>query len=389
VVFKRQGRPGYSFQAKTRHGWEQLTVSAKSAKLANAVVAMWNDHLAEKRAWDILDPILQAGRDKGKSLLALYDLWNDCARDIEEIRRRLKDVDIEPLVKEYMGIYKKRDVEPTTVEYVEKHLRFLLPKDVPCPASSINADMLTKRLHEYPGGSTTLDKVHSSWNGYLGYLTLPKRIYSANPMNHVERPGTSKGTIQFYELDVVQKIVDAQPDMERKALFALMYGTGIESSIVVGKSQGKKPIAPLTRAHFDEATHEVRAGGTKTYTRDRIVRVADWAWPHVERYIKTMLPTTPLWQRDRSTLSHWHLQTIRAMNKPEAMYPEYPLYNARHHWAVRQLRAGSPIHLVQTQLGHANPTETLNTYGRFIPNSEDRARWEKAATKLEKKRSAK
>jgi len=56
--------------------------------------------------------------------------------------------------------------------------------------------------------------------------------------------------------------------------------------------------------------------------------------------------------------------------------PPYPLKNARHRWAVRMLRNGAPVHVVQAQLGHSTAKLTLDTYGRWLPGSEDRARAE-------------
>jgi site-specific recombinase XerD len=51
----------------------------------------------------------------------------------------------------------------------------------------------------------------------------------------------------------------------RRALFALLHGTGAEVSVALR----------LTRADVDPAVKEIRAAGTKTHTRDRMARVAD------------------------------------------------------------------------------------------------------------------
>jgi integrase len=46
------------------------------------------------------------------------------------------------------------------------------------------------------------------------------------------------------------------------------------------------------------------------------------------------------------------------------------------HWAVRHLRAGVPVAVVQAQLGHSTPVLTLKVYGAFVPSGEARAKWE-------------
>jgi integrase len=45
----------------------------------------------------------------------------------------------------------------------------------------------------------------------------------------------------------------------------------------------------------------------------------------------------------------------------------HPLHCARDHWAVRAARAGTPVAIIQAQLGHGSPMLTLTKYGRFLP----------------------
>ena len=172
----------------------------------------------------------------------------------------------------------------------------------------------------------------------------------------------------------MKRIVEAQPDPARRALVALLYGTATEVSVALR----------LTRADVDPATNEIRAAGTKTHTRDRMARVADWAWPIFWAYAKDHLPTARLWRETltRFTVSDWHRATVKALE-----LPAYPLKNARHHWAVRMLRNRAPIHVVQAQLGHSSAKLTLDTYGVFIPGAEDRARAEAQVTRAEAERA--
>lgn len=81
-------------------------------------------------------------------------------------------------------------------------------------------------------------------------------------------------------------------------------------------------------------------------------------------------------------MSDWHLKTVKDLKLPGC-----PLKNARHHWAVRMLRNGAPIHVVQAQLGHSTAKLTLDTYGTFIPRADDRARAEAQVTRAEAERA--
>jgi integrase len=102
-------------------------------------------------------------------------------------------------------------------------------------------------------------------------------------------------------------------------------------------------------------------------------------------YAKDHPPTARLWRETltRFTVSDWHRETVTALKLPGC-----PLRNARHHWAVRMLRNGAPIHVVQAQLGHSTAKLTLDTYGAFIPRTEDRARAEAQVTRAKAERAA-
>ena len=60
--------------------------------------------------------------------------------------------------------------------------------------------------------------------------------------------------------------------------------------------------------------------------------------------------------------------------------------DARHTYAVRQIRAGVPVEVVARQLGHANSTLVQVVYGRFVPSQSERDKWERLATAAEKAR---
>jgi integrase/recombinase XerD len=189
----------------------------------------------------------------------------------------------------------------------------------------------------------------------------------------VERPTEQRHPIRFYELDVVERIVDAQRTESRRALFALLYGTGIEVGTALR----------LTRADVTDVTQAIRAAGTKTHARDRVASVNDWAWPILHAYVRTLLPSAPLFPGFRvDVVWHWHRETVEGLGLVERI----KVHAARHHWAVLALRAGAPVRVVQCQLGHATPTLTLSLYGAFLPSDEDRATWRARVTSHEARR---
>jgi integrase len=362
-------RPGWTFMARTQTGWKQIGTGTNNKMLSAKVAGMWETLAKEHRAWDILGRVM--GGQLG--ILQLYDLWTECRWDVHGIRRRLNDTNLAPLVSEWHAVYARSGPKDDSVAHALTHIRALIPEDGTRLASTVTVEWLTERLFAYPGKPNTLRKVHSSWTQFFAYCTDVKSLYTVNPMNTVTRPAEQKSPIRFYELDVVERIIAYQPTAERRALFALMYGTGIEVSVALA----------LTRADIWETSKEIRAAGTKAHSRDRVCRVADWAWKAVWGHSKAVLPGAPLWPAtwNRWTVSDWHRETVGAegLNLPQ----QHPLHCARDHWAVRAARAGTPIAVIQAQLGHGSPMLTLTKYGRFLPSASDRAKWEKEATRYE------
>jgi integrase/recombinase XerD len=59
------------------------------------------------------------------------------------------------------------------------------------------------------------------------------------------------------------------------------------------------------------------------------------------------------------------------------------MHDARHFYAIRAVRAGTPYELVARQLGHADVQMVARVYGRYAPRSDERDRWEKIAAELD------
>ncbi len=370
MVYKRKGGKSLYFQARIPgNRWKQLSTGAPRKVLADRIASMWEQLAVEHRAWDLLEHVL-TGR---LAIGTLYDVWTSTRYNPVEMRRRLADRDVVPLVEDWHAVYRRQHPDTDSPQHALAQVRFLLPEGSKRLVSEVTTEWLTERLYVYPGKPGTLKKVHSSWSVFFAYCTKVRGLFGANPVEAVDPPTVRKAPVRFYELDAVQRIVDAQETPARRALVAFLYGTATEVSVALG----------LTRSDLDAARREVRAAGTKAHTRDRVSLVADWAWPIVWDYARRHLPTAKLWPYTRWTVSDWHRATAIALE-----LEPLPLKNARHHWAIRMLRAGTPVAVVQQQLGHATAKLTLDTYGAFMPSAADRAQWEAAATRYDEAKSA-
>jgi hypothetical protein len=327
MAYRRTGRPTFYFEARTETGRKQLSTGTPNRALARRIEETWEQIAVAHRAWDLLGEVLSGRLDIGR----LYDLWSETRGAVDEVRRRLHDVDLDAIVDEWNALH-ARSVKTDSANHALAHVRWLIPRGARSPASTMTTEHLAAKLSKYEGRRNTLRKVHSSWSVFFDYCTTVRGFYATNPMHNVRRPKQEKNPIQFYELDQVERIVDWQPTAERRALFALLYGTGIEISVALS----------LTRADVNPPTREVRAPGTKTSTRDRIARVADWAWPMLWDLAQPMLPATRLFPEtwDRWTASDWHRHTVgegtkdthgRVVHEGLKLRQRLPMKNARHH----------------------------------------------------------
>lgn len=387
MVYRRDGRRAYTFQARTRTGFEQMGAGTEDKALATKIEHMWNDDLAGKeRAWDVLEKVrpLRKKLEPGTvTVVQLYDLWIESKRNIAALRRRLADVDLEPLVAQW-NTWLKSQKGADWAAHALVHVRRILPDGVPLYASSVTDTWLTTELAKIPLKRNTVRKIHSSWSSFFGYCTTVEKAFDVNPMSRVVRGEREKRPPVFYNQEAAERIVAWQPTEKRRAFFALVYGTGADVT----------PATLLEKDAINPVTHEVRVAGTKSGARDRIVRMADWAWPAFWSYASTVLHGRIFDGFDRWMMSDWHRQTVGVGVKDThgivthaglELSRRLPLRMARHHFAVRLLQAGAPVRVAAEQLGSDEKT-VLDYYGPWITDAGDRAKWEKVATKQEAQR---
>jgi len=85
---------------------------------------------------------------------------------------------------------------------------------------------------------------------------------------------------------------------------------------------------------------------------------------------------------EHALLTHAGQRAIALLKRLEL--PHHRVHDARHFYAVRAIRAGTPYELVAKQLGHADVAMVAKVYGRFKPDHDERDRWELAADALDR-----
>jgi len=391
-AFKKKGRTIYDVKIPTRDGeWVMRTTSTRDTVTAKRMQAMV-DAIAPKgkRRWALVDALV----DYRITVPEMYDVYLEVGRDLDLLEARLADVNIEPMVAEWAKNPggKVKPGSDSAAHYLH-HVRGFIPKGEPFHLSQFTTAAIQQHIEELDAAPATKRKAGAAISSFGRWL-FRRNVLKTKPMRDVELPSAGAPRVSFLETADAIRLAEAQPSPYRE-YSALLAGSGIEVSAAL----------KLRRRDVDMTKKEIHAAGTKAYTRDRIVRVADWAWPYVERIAKGLTPDARLFAGipDRWVAADKHNEAING--KPavagraevKGLVAQFPIYGGytmrdhRHTWAVRAVRSGMPIEMVARQLGHTNGILALKVYGRFVPHSAERDRWEQAASKhdVERKEEAK
>jgi len=274
----------------------------------------------------------------------------------------MQDVDIEPHVSAWLKALESH-TETDTRDHYKLYARSLIPEGKRFPRSALTHERLIQWLASRPVGRSTKRKYHAAMSGFCEYLRSIG-ILQRNPMRDVKAPSPAPARMSNLESADVLRLIEAQ-SAPYNVLSALMHGTGIEVSVALG----------LKRRDVDPLRREIRARGTKTRTRDRIAKVAEWAWPMIEKHISLLTPNAQLFPGiNRWTASDKHREACVALE-----IEDYQLKDSRHTYAVRAIRAGAAFEVVARQLGHVDTTMVVKVYGRFKPTEQEMTGWERIA----------
>ena len=396
MVYKRDRRTAYFVTVPTRTGRVKRSTGTTHRGTALAIEKML-DTLGPKgeRAWDLLDRI------EANTLMlgTLYDAWR--FNRIAHLRDELRAADerrLEPDLRDHLESWRSwlaDRVRNDTAEHYLAHVRTLIVTAAPFAVSSFTAPAIatwlasrtrlpqkrrpnathSRRKEDAPArpvSGATRRKYLAAVQSFAGYL-VEIGVLPTNVARDVKAPKAAKPRVVELDLGDVKRIVEGA-EQPFRALFAVLYGAGVEISAALS----------CVESDVNAARRELRARGTKAHTRDRVVRIADWAWPFVEKHLKTLTPGERLFRGiNRWTVGDVHRERLHAL-----ALPHHRVHDARHFYAVRAVRAGTPYELVARQLGHADVQMVARVYGKYAPTSDDRDRWEKIAAKLDADREA-
>lgn len=364
-VFLR-GRTWFVNVPSQTGAWTKRTTGTRDRTLAKAMGRMVDDLGPQgKRSWDLLAPLLTKS-------LTVPELFDAYSRDqLDQLRERMNDVDLEPQVERWLQAVEGR-IAVDTREHYELYVRSLISEGQRFPRSALTHERIVHWIASRPVGRSTKRKYHAALSGFCRYLR-DIGLLDRNPMRDVKAPAPAPARMRYLDQPDVQRLIGYQ-DHPYNVLSALLHGTGMEVSVALR----------LKRRDVDAARREIRARGTKTTSRDRIAKVTEWAWPIIERHVALLTPNACLFPgMNRWTASDKHREACQALE-----IEDYQLKDSRHTYAVRAIRAGAPFEVVARQLGHADTTMVVRVYGRFKPTEREMTEWERIAAVQDATRAA-
>lgn len=307
-------------------------------RVANDVEAMVKRFKARRR-WDVLESIVL----KQVTLAAVYDA--EQAGTLETLMAELKDVDLDPLVKDW--------AVRANAKYV-RQVRRLIPEGERFVVSRFRRKVISTFLAGLDCDSPTKNRYRAALSVFAKWL-VEREVLESNPVRDVAMYPENDPRMVWMTWKDAQRVANASHAPFRN-LFAIMAATGIELA----------PALALTTADLDAVEKTIHAHGTKKSWRNRVVRYESWAEVYVH-FLGSGIGARPLFPNITGDEA---LDVFKDAQKAVGL-SGHRLHDLRHTYAVNALKKGYSEQVVAHQLGHKNTNMVRKVYGRFVPDASD------------------
>jgi integrase len=227
----------------------------------------------------------------------------------------------------------------------------------------------------------TVKQTHRAVSAVLRTAVV-ERVLASSPAIGVKLPTVNRPRVHPLELAQVHALAAGMPD-RAKASVTLAAGSGLRMGEVLGLTVDRvdflrRSVKVDRQMVTPPATGLPIFGPPKTAASNRTVPLAqvtlDALAAHLARFpsgpdgLIFTSPESKPWRRQKFGAL---VRTARtAAGLPETV----TFHDLRHHFASVLIAAGCSIKAVQEALGHANASETLDTYSHLWPADQDRIR---------------
>jgi integrase len=392
MVFRAKGRRYYEAKVPTESGaWKKRPTGTTDGVTARGMDRMI-ESLASKHEWTILSRVTSS--PPSLPLARLYAIWNatpvlrhdkKTGKAIEPspderiayVTETLESVNVEPLIAEWKAVLvgPAVNVKPDTADHYVAAVRDLIPKAAPFTREQLSEQAIRVWLEEMddvaPG---TARKRAIGMHQFVTWLK-GRGVLTHDPMLEIPLPEPGDPLCHYLETEDVLRLSDASAGQMRH-FERILPGSALEVSTAL--SVRVRAVSLLDK--------EIHAPGTKAYNRNRVVRVAEFAWDAVLELVKGKHPDSLLFDQipHRYAAGDSHLALVRQLGEEghrifvecDGKAKNYTLRDHRHTWAVRAARSGWPIGPIGEQLGHANSILANKVYAKFMSKKVERDRWE-------------
>ena len=280
------------------------------------------------------------------------------------------------------GVYAKRWQavqihRPQTVARVDSNLRcHVYPFFEDRPLTSISATEIQGWVR---GLSSTLApasvEVCYRYVSSIFRSAVRDRLIDSSPCDRIRLPKKERRVIVPPEVEHFEALVAAMPDRYR-ALVVFAAGTGLRQGEVFGLRLDRVDFA----RHSVEVSSQLVDGFPAPLKTDASYRtvplpaiVAAALSEHLRQFpvgVGGLVFTNELGEPLRRNRfgEAWRSAVKRAE------IPATRFHDLRHFYASLLIRHGESVKVVQSRLGHASASETIDTYSHLWPDSEDRTR---------------
>jgi integrase len=347
---------------------------------------------AGKHAWDVLERVTAS--PPTLDLSRLYTLWNETpitrhdkksGKPIEPspderlayIREKLESIDVEPLIAEWREVLTGPaiNVKPDTADHYVSAVRTLIEEGVPFTRELLTEQSIRVWLEEMDDVTpSTARKRAIGLHQFITWLR-GRGVLTHDPMLELTLPEAGDPLCHYLDTPDVIRLADASAGQMRHFEY-ILPGSALEVSTALAVRV--RQVSTIDK--------EIHAPGTKAYNRNRVVRVAEFAWDAVLELVKGKHPDSPLFDRipHRYAAGDSHLALVKQLGEEghrifiecDGKPKNYTLRDHRHTWAVRAARSGWPIGAISEVLGHSNTVLANKVYAKFITKKDERDRWE-------------
>jgi integrase len=209
-------------------------------------------------------------------------------------------------------------------------------------------------------------------------LAVTDRLIAANPAKGLKSPRRDVAPIKPIDGNELQALLDSAPAPFRAAI-VLGAGLGLRLGEAAGLSIDRVDFLRRT-VRVDRQWQQLR--GTvpgafvppKSASSARVIPAAQGVLDELAHHIEQYGRGATIVHNDGQPLSAPQWEYQMRVTRKRAGLSGLTFHDLRHYYASALISAGCSVKAVQTALGHASASMTLDVYGHLWPGDEDRIR---------------